>query len=159
MPPLHPTPNDEYNSLRGDVQRLLATLQENNRNAIEDRKSLQVKIDALPEMFNNLRREQQAALDSLKRDFERMFVPRSEYDPKYQIVQDRMAEYDRIIRESRSSQDEYSQLKQLVKTHSEDIEELQNRASGTSSRVVMWMSIAIAVASLAINLLSHLHFS
>lgn len=158
MPTLR-TPNDEYNSLRGDVQRLLATLQENNRAAIEDRNRLQAKVDGIPEMFNQLRRENQAALEVLKKDFERMFVARASYDPEHKFILDKIAEYDRILREAKSSQDEYSQFKQQIKDNAEDIQNLQKHQDGAGSRVVMWGSIIIAIISLAINLLSHIHFS
>lgn len=152
-----PIRNDSnLDDVRGDVQKLLSAIQENNKSAIEDRVRLTAKVDAIPEMFNQLRREQSQAIDSLRRDFERLFVPRAEYDPKHNVILDKIKEYDDIIRSSRAAQDEYSALKQTVKTHSQQILDLETHSGGTVNRVAMWISVAIAVLSLLLNFASHL---
>lgn len=149
--------------IRGDLHQLLAALKENGHAQEVARADIYRKLedvsrkqDNLPGMINDLERRQQKALEDMRRDFERLFVPRVEYDPKHQILLDKMAEYDRIIRESYASRDDYSNLKALVNRNTEEIASINKRNEGGLSRVTAIISIVVAIGTLIFSLAQHI---
>lgn len=149
-------PRNDPDGLGATLQELLRTLQENGRNTAEERRLLTQKMDDLSRSLNDVRREQQSAIDSLRRDFERLFVSHAEYDPKHQIVLDKIREYDAILASSRAAQEEYVRYKAKVDELRTDLEDMKKRQEGAAGRILPWISIAIAIASVALTYLQHI---
>lgn len=155
MAPYRPQESNN-DDIRGDIQRLLATLQENNRAAAEDRIKLSAKVDAIPDMLNQIRREQSNAISELRRDFERLFVPRAEYDPKHQVLLDKIREYDQIISDSRKSQEEWVKRGERLNNINDELNKLKGRSSALAGRILPWVALALSFASVALTYAQHI---
>ena len=116
------------------------------------------KQDAIPSMLSDLERRQQTALDVLRRDFERMFVPRAEYDPKHQFILDKLHEYDRIIAESRTSMVAYVEMQKDVKDMKEDVKALQSRGSATRASVFSVIAVVGTLVGILFQVMQHVRF-
>ena len=117
------------------------------------------KQDAIPSMLSDLERRQQTALDVLRRDFERMFVPRAEYDPKHQFILDKLHEYDRIIAESRTNMVAYVEMQKDVKDLKVDVDTLQSRGSATWTRIFAIIAVIGTIAGILFQTLQHIRFT
>lgn len=151
-------------------EKILDEIRDNSKASHSDRILVQQKIDDLARkqdsmsgMIDAVRREQANAIDTLRRDFERLFVSRAEYDPKHQVVIDKIREYDGIIRDSQSKMGEYYDLKNTVKQlgndHVElrtDFEKYKEHRESTFSRVYPWILTFFTLISLIITVLTYL---
>ena len=117
------------------------------------------KQDNIPAMLSDLERRQQTALDVLRRDFERMFVPRAEYDPKHQFILDKLHEYDRIIAESRTNMVQYIEMQKDVKDLKTDVGALQSRGSATWTRVLSIGAFLGTALGILFQVLQHIHYT
>lgn len=115
------------------------------------------KADNIPGMLGDLERRQQAALEALRRDFERMFVSHAEYDPKHQFVLDKLREYDSIIAAGRDRTEEYVTLKAEVKQNTLDIKEMQALRSGALTRIGTWVGLVGGLIAIGLTLYQHIH--
>jgi hypothetical protein len=144
--------------IHAELQEALTLIKQNSGNAAGINAKLDEvarKQDTIPSMLADLERRQNQALDTLRRDFERMFVSHAEYDPKHQILQDKMREYDRLIAESAPKQVELINLRASVNQHSEDIKDIQEQPAGTFSRLTVGVAIVISVLSFLLNFFQH----
>lgn len=158
-------PRRDDNLTRADIEELVATLKESAKAYQEDRKAMAVKIDAIPDALDKIRREQTDQLRALRQDFERLFVPFTKYDPEYRFLMDKVREYDGIIKDSHTQMEEYYNLKNTVKQQGLDHQELslafdkyKEHQSGLFSRVSPWILTAIAIISLVISVFQHVQF-
>ena len=171
--PMNPLNNDEEDEvelmdndeINRHLSRLLEALKENGRNSTEERRTLNIKLedlsrkqDNLPILLNDLERRQQTALDMMRREFEKMFVPRVEFDPKHQVILDKIREYDVIIKEGNTARDEYAKYKAMVNQHGDAIKDLEEHNEGGMSRLVAWLSVLIAIASFLFTFFQHISF-
>lgn len=155
MPAPYRPQGSNNDDIRGDIQQLLTAMQENSRQATQDRIQLQAKVDALPEMLNQIRREQSNAISELRRDFERLFVPRAEYDPKHQVLLDKIKEYDQIISEGRKNQEEWVKRGEKLNNINDELNKLKGRSSALAGRVLPWVALALSFASVALTYAQH----
>ncbi len=116
------------------------------------------KQDAIPSMLADLERRQQTALDTLRRDFERMFVSHAEYDPKHQIILDKLREYDRIVAEGRTGMVAYIGMQKDVDGLKMDVKDLQTKGSATWTRVMSIIAITGTIAGVLFQVLQHIRF-
>ena len=148
-------PKNDSGGIQKELAALVQTLQESGRQANEERRSLAAKVDRIPELFAEQRRE-----------LERVFVPISRYDPERAAMLARMDEYDRIIRAAAPQQAEYEQLKatvrqqgEILKDQDDTIESMKQRAQGQAARALPFIGIAISIITVLITILGHVHIN
>lgn len=149
---------DNENEIRGDLAKILDALREDRKSLYSKLEDLSRKQDNFPVLLSDLERRQSAAMDTFRRDIERLFVPRVEFDPKYQIIMDKIREYDRILSDSSNARDEYAKYKAKIDRHDDDLKELQNHNEGAWGRITGIIGIIIAVSSFLFNFLQHVSF-
>lgn len=149
--------------IREDLGRLLETLKESNRASVADRQALSTKIeevgrkqDNIPGLLADLERRQRMDLDSLRRDFERLFVPRAEYDPKHTILIEQIKDLESRMSAASTQRDEVITLKTQVRQLEEEVEELHKHSEGSTARVYATIGVLVSVVSLVLNLSTHL---
>lgn len=144
--------------IRGDLQKILEALREDRRQLYQKLEDVARKQDNVPVLLSDLERRQSTAMDTFRRDIERLFVPRVEFDPKYQIIIDKLKEYDSMISEGHRARDEYSKYKVVLENMVTDVKELQEHNQGTWGRTVGVISFIIAVCSFLFNFVQHISF-
>lgn len=144
--------------IRQDLGKILEALREDRRSLNTKLEDLTRKQDGVPILLQDLERRQATALDTIRRDFERMFVPRVEYEPKHQVLLDKIRDYDAIISESNRARDEYAQFKAMIVRHDTDIKEMKQSSKETAAKVIAIIGAAIGILSFAINFLQHISF-
>lgn len=114
------------------------------------------KQDRIPDLISDVERRQRADLDTLRRDFERMFVSHAEYDPKHQVLLDKVKEYDQIVSAGRNRQDEYVKMRGTVEQNTDSIEHMKSHSAGLAARIIPWISLAIATAAVLLSYAQHI---
>ena len=152
-----------------DMKALVDALKDNKATASHELASIAQKIDLLPAQFDSIRREQRDSIDALRRELgSRMeeqrrellnyFVPRAEFDPRYKVVLDKIAEYDKMIADSRQESARYYGFVKDVEQNKADIAQLQDKGNTTFTRSVAIIATIISILSVLVTLASHFQF-
>jgi chromosome segregation ATPase len=134
--------------IRSSLRDLLVELQENRKAINAQLDALNKKVDLMPDKVEFLRREMLT-----------VFISRSEYDPKHQILVDKQARYDRLLDERAKLDQAFVELKSTVEQQSKEIKANTERSASSSVRIIQFTAIVVAVAGFLLNLFQHIHFS
>jgi len=129
------------------LQEIAEALQESSRNLQEERRQIVQKMDDLSHELADLRKENQQAIDTLRRDFERMFVSHAEYDPKHNFLVDKIKEHDTLFSQGQVAREESAKYHALVTQNTKDIAEIQDQRAGWAGRLLPWIGLLISIAT------------
>lgn len=104
-----------------------------------------------------------ARFESLRRELSALFVPRAEFDPKYSIIQEKIIKIetiqDRMLTEARTRDDESIRLRAAYQDMDKDMKEMQEKRTNIVGTIGIITSIIVAIGSLALSIIQHVHIT
>lgn len=101
----------------------------------------------------------------MQADMRTRYVSREEYEPRHQVIIDKMRQYDEMISASAPARDRFIRLEATNENQGKAIDalstrqdELDKRFRGLGQRAIPWISAAIAAIALLLTFLSHVSF-
>jgi seryl-tRNA synthetase len=143
------------------VQQLTKALQDTRSDANKQLIELDQKLERLTPKIEQVQRD----LLLLQADMRTQFVPRTEYEPRHKVIEEKIAYYDRIILDSRPQQERFIRMEsslnvhdKIFNDHAKLIEELDARQRGAGARIIPIIAAIVSGLALALNFLSHVNF-
>ena len=133
------------------MQQLIVALQESRGRTEQQLTELSRKLDQLG-------RDLTSTESRLRADLQNQFVSRAEYDPRHKILEVRIEEFERHVKESEIESRQVAVTMAEVKQLRVDHEELDNRVRGVGQRAVPWIAVIIALISAVASILQHVQF-
>lgn len=133
------------------MQQLIVALQESRGRTEQQLTELSRKLDQLG-------RDLISTESRLRTDLQTQFVSRAEYDPRHKILETRIEDFEKHVKESEVESRQVAVTMAEVKQLRVDLEELDTRIRGVSQRAVPWIAVTIALISAIASILQHIQF-
>ena len=134
----------------------------------ESRSGTDQKLEELSKILSQIVpdiRQLQRDVLLMQADMRTRYVSREEYEPRHQILTDKIQQYDKMVAESAPARDRFVRLEEASKAHDKDIDglrldmaELDRRFRGIGARSLPWIGTALSLIALLLTFLSHVNF-
>lgn len=143
------------------IKQLTAAFRDNQSGT---NKQLEEVNKTLAQIVPDIRQLQRDVL-LMQADMRTRYVSREEYEPRHQVVIDKLRQYDEMISQSAPARDRFVRMEESIKsleksdqTLGSDMTELERRFRAQGQRAIPWISTALAAIALLLTFLSHVSF-